>query len=183
MFASEACMLLLTDKKDILDCGATDVFVKSTTRVESFEKDHETMSTAKSGSSLDIIGRGKTANGYLPVTVCDQHLNRNLIGLAPICDLDYTFIFNRNKSMMSDDLNEGRILEFNRRGNLYPCDLHEVADFIAARPPRRIPKKTPPMGGLHGKALRAKIAEQMTKVDAEEEMSKFDFDATHDQRA
>ena len=86
---------------------------------------------------------------------------------------------------MSDDLHKGRTLEFNRRGNLYPCDLVEVADFIAARPLRKAPRirSTPPIGGLHGRALRAKIAESFAEVAAEEEMSKFDFDATHDQKA
>ena len=130
MFASQAHVLLLTDKKDIIDSGATDVFVRNTTRVDDYERQRESMSTAKSGSSMDILGRGTMVDGRLPISVCDQRLTRNLVGVAPITDLDFTFIFNKRHCKIVYDKNSKKELILPRHGNLYPCDIEEIAEFI-----------------------------------------------------
>ena len=130
MFASQAHVLLLTDKKDIIDSGATDVFVRNTMRVDDYERQRESMSTAKSGSSMDILGRGTLVDGRLPISVCDQRLTRNLVGVAPITDLDFTFIFNKRHCKIVYDKNSKKELILPRHGNLYPCDIEEIAEFI-----------------------------------------------------
>ena len=128
MFASQAHVLLLKDKNSIVDSGATDIFVKSTTRVDDFQQQRESMSTAKSGSSMDITGRGIVVD--TAVTLCDQRLMRNLIGVAPIADRDFTFTFNKRSCTISYDHDRRQSLVLPRQGNLYPCDLADVANFV-----------------------------------------------------
>ena len=130
MFASQAHVLMLQDKDGIVDSGATDIFAQKTTRVDDYQSQRENMTTAKSGSSMDIIGRGTLADGDLPVSVCDQRLIRNLIGVAPVADLDYTFTFNKRECRVSDDKNPTRVIILPRRGNLYPCNLQDIASFV-----------------------------------------------------
>jgi len=185
MFAAEANLLLFTEKKDLLDSGATDVFVTNTTRVENYRAHRESMTTAKSGSKLDIKGRGNLARGKLPVSVCDQRLTRNLVGLAPICDLGYVIQFTTFGATITDMIDKRRCIEFDRVGKLYPCDLQELADFIASRPAPPQRRAIPPIGGLHGKAKREYECKDLPRrrsarfvESAEEEIDEFDSDAT-----
>jgi len=125
LLTSEAHVLQTEEKDSIVDSGATDIFVKNNVHVEQFKRKREQLSTAKKGSTLNILGEGAISLKDVPVTVCDQTLRKNLVGVAPLTDQGFEISFN-SKRMKISHTSLATPKEFSREGNLYPINLRDV---------------------------------------------------------